>query len=111
MTNILKKPFTSESAREARRIRTARDKANASVQEEFKKLVNEYQTDKSGKQILGAEILAKSLFKGCVNGNIKAIELALLIMGEKPAEKFVISAPDREVIDRVESALFGGEQA
>lgn len=104
------KPFTSETAREARQIRTANDKAKASVQEEFKKLVNQVQVDKKGNQMLGAEVLAKSLFNGCVNGNIKAIELALLIMGEKPAEKIMVSTPDSETIERVENALFGGRK-
>lgn len=96
------RPFTSETAREARRKRTAKDKANASITEEFKKLVNDFQTDKKGNQMKGAEILAKSLFQGCINGNVKAMELAIALMGEKPAEKIMLSQVDQSVIDEVE---------
>ena len=95
------KPFTRETAREARQIRTAKEKANASIVEEFKKLVNEFQTDKNGKQILGAKIIARSIMNGCINGNAKCIDQALAIMGEKPAENINISAIDFSALDAV----------
>lgn len=103
------RPFTRETARDARQRRTAKERANASIAEEFRRLVNEMQTDTKGNKMTGAEAIAKSLLKGCLSGNTRAQELALALMGEKPAERISISAPDRQTIERVETALFGGE--
>jgi len=99
------KPFTSETAREAARKSNAKQKANASITEEFRKLVNEFQTDKKGNKMLGAEILAKSLFQGCLNGNTKAMELAIALMGEKPAEKVIMANVSQEDIDEIERIM------
>lgn len=95
------KPFTSNSARKARQIRTDRDRANASIVEAFKRLVNEEQSDKHGNKLLGAEVIARSIMQGCVNGNAKCIDQALAIMGEKPAENINISAIDFSALDAV----------
>lgn len=99
------KPFTSETAREARQRRTAKEQANASITEAFKRLVNEIQTDKHGNKVLGAEIVARSIMNGCINGNAKCIDQALAIMGEKPAEKVIIQQPDFADLDSIATEL------
>ena len=55
----------------------------------------------------GAEIIADSIMTACNKGNANAMNIALGLMGEKPAEKIAISAPDAEIIKNVENALFG----
>lgn len=102
------KPFTSETGKKARSIRTAKQMADASIAKEFKRLVAEMQTDKNGKQILGAELIAKAIMRSCLNGNVKAQELALALMGEKPVEKIMVAAIEANVIDEVERAVLHG---
>lgn len=93
------KRFAGEYARECARKRNAKRKAEASITEEFRRLVNQYQTDKNGNQMLGAEVLAKSIMQGCINGNAKAMDLALAIMGEKPADKIQVIQTDWSALD------------
>lgn len=103
------KPFTSETAREARQRRTAKEQANASITEAFKRLVNEIQTDKRGNKVLGAEIVARSIMNGCINGNAKCIDQALAIMGEKPVDKVEMHTPDFSKLDAIGAELMKRE--
>lgn len=95
------KPFTSSTARSARQKRTEIERSNASIVEAFKRIINQEQTDKHGNKMLGAEIVARSIMNGCINGNAKCIDQALAIMGEKPAENINISAIDFSALDAV----------
>lgn len=105
------RPFTSETAREARRKRTNIEKDRRSIAESFKKNMAELHNVRDGKgniiQKTGAEIIAESIMKACDKGNANAMNIALALLGEKPAEKVAIMAPSSEVIKNVEEALFG----
>lgn len=103
--------FTSETAREARAKRTNIDAERRSIAQAFRKNMLEVHEmrDRNGKivQKTGAEIIAESIMVACNKGNANAMNIALGLMGEKPAEKIAISAPDADIIKNVEEALFG----
>lgn len=105
------KRFTSETAREARAKRTNIEKERRSIAQAFIKNMCEVHEmrDRNGKivQKTGAEIIAESIMVACNKGNANAMNIALGLMGEKPAEKIAISAPNADVIKNVEEALFG----
>lgn len=106
--------FTSETAREARQKRTNIDKERRSIAQAFRKNMLELHEmkDRHGKIVhkTGAEIIAESIMVACNKGNANAMNIALGLMGEKPAEKIAISAPDTEIIKNVEAALFGRDE-
>ena len=80
--------FTSETAREAQRKRTEKERARKSITEAFKaNMTKEFTDAKTGKVMTGAEIMAQSIINGAMHGNAKMIELALAITGETPATK------------------------
>ena len=53
----------------------------------------------------GAEIIAMSIYKGANNGNAKMVEIALGLLGEKPAETVNINAPDPSIMDEIRSRM------
>lgn len=81
------KPFTSETAREARRKRAEKDAQKASITKAFIQLMNKEFTDANGNVRNGAEIIAESILSGATKGIPKMVEIALDITGEKPALK------------------------
>ena len=84
--------FTSETAREARRKRTEKEKAQKSITEAFKARMHHVFTDpKTGQQRTGAEIIADSIIKGAMGGNAKMVEIALDIMGETPVRRIEVA--------------------
>ena len=83
------KPFTSETAREARQKRTIKEAQQKSIKEEFLRLMSEEMTDNKGRKMNGAAVIANSIIKGAVNGNAKCIEIALALLGEYPSYKAV----------------------
>lgn len=101
------KPFTSETAREARRKRTEKDKERVSIAREFHKRLNQTFRDANGNEMTGAEIIAQSIIQGANNGNARMVELALALCGEKPAEKVMITEVQRDVIEEVERMVDG----
>ncbi len=103
------KPFTSETAREARQKRTKIESERRSIAQEFRKRMNETFRDSEGNELSGAEIIAQSIIKGANNGNARMVEIALALLGEKPPEKVMIADVDQSVIDEVERAVTDGE--
>lgn len=106
------RPFTSESAREARRKRTNVDMERRSIAESFKKNMSELHTvtdKRTGQQVqkTGAEIIADSIMAACNKGNANAMNIALALMGEKPAENLNINTPDPAVMEEVRAFLEG----
>lgn len=106
------RPFTSESAREARRKRTNVDMERRSIAESFKKNMSELHTvtdKRTGQQVqkTGAEIIADSIMAACNKGNANAMNIALALMGEKPAESLNINTPDPAVMEEVRAFLEG----
>ena len=78
------KPFTSESAREARRKRTEKEYREKSITKAFQKMLTESFQCEDGSWKTGAEVLAESIIRGAVKGNAKMVELALDMNGEAP---------------------------
>lgn len=103
--------FTSETAREAQRKSVKVKEERKSIAQAFRKSMLEVHEmrDKKGNIVekTGAEIIAESIMVACNKGNANAMNIALGLMGEKPAEKIAISAPNTDVIKNVESVLFG----
>lgn len=95
------KPFTSETAREARRKRTVNEQENRSIVKEFRKRMSQMFTDDKGNQMSGAEIIAQSIIKGANNGNAKMVEIALELMGEKPADNINVSFADPNIMQEI----------
>lgn len=95
------KPFTSETAREARRKRAEQEQAQKSITKAFQARMSHVFTDpKTGQQRTGAEIIADSIIKGAMNGNAKMVEIALDIMGETPTKR--IEVADGRLADLIE---------
>lgn len=84
------RPFTSETAREARRIREERDKERQSITEAFKKLMAQDFEDGKGNTLRGAEIIAEAIMKYAAKGNPKMVEIGLALIGETPIQKIAI---------------------
>lgn len=103
------KPFTRESAREAAQKSNQMQKERRSIAAEFRKKINETFTDDSGNRMSGAEIIAVSIIKGANNGNAKMVEIALGLLGEKPAETVNVNMPDPSVMDEIRRRM--GEEA
>ena len=107
------KPFTSETAREARRKRAEEEADRRSIAEAFKKNMRELHTIKENgkvKQYTGAEIIARSIMTACNKGNANAMNIALALMGEKPAENINIVSADFSALDAAFQGLTGGDE-
>ena len=76
--------FTSETAREARAKRTAKERQAKSIKEAFVALMEREFTDEKGLTKTGAELMAQAILKGAVNGNAKMVDIALALMDETP---------------------------
>lgn len=107
------KQFTSETAREARDKRTAIEAERKSIARAFKKNMLELHEmrDRNGKIVskTGAEIIAESIMVACNKGNANAMNIALGLMGEKPAEKIMIAEVEQSVIDEVERMVLNDD--
>lgn len=109
--------ITPENAAEyARRSHAARAEKKreaaerASIAKAFLARMSEMFTSKDGKQMTGAEIIADSIIKGANHGNAKMVEIALALMGEKPAEKIDATLMDADFILRIISADGTGDE-
>lgn len=63
--------------------------------------------DKSGKDITGAEAMATRAFQDALKGNYKRWELVRDTVGQKPAEKVIVSDIDPDVVAEVERLVDG----
>ena len=102
------KQFTTENSREMQKkgqktIREKRSIANA-----FKERLTMEFTDDKGNKMSGAEIIAMSIFKGANNGNAKMVEIALGLLGEKPAETVNVNMPDPKIMEEIKQRMEGG---
>lgn len=106
------RPFTSESAREARQKRTRIESERQSIAQAFRKNMLELQTVREGGkevQRTGAEIIARSIMTACNKGNANAMNIALALMGEKPAENINITAADFSALDAAFDRMAGDD--
>lgn len=106
------KPFTSDSAREARQKRTKADSERASIAEAFRKQMREtfmVHDKRTGKQVekTGAEVIADSIIQACSKGNANAMNIALGLLGEKPAESVNVNMPDPAIMEEIRRRLDG----
>ena len=102
--------FTSETAREARLKRATEESQRKSIAEAFKKTMleeHELKDPKTGRTVkkTGAEIVADSIVRACQKGNANAMNIALAIMGEKPAENVNVITRDFEALDKAFEGL------
>ena len=103
------KPFTSETAREARQKRTAKEAAEKSITAAFTRLMGEYiAKDDHGNAITGAEAIARSVIKGASKGNAEMVKIALAITGETPAVKIEQTIIDDATRAAVEEFIIHG---
>jgi hypothetical protein len=101
------KRFTSETAREARAKRTQEERERRSIAAAFKKSVDKIFRDENGNEMTGAEIIAQSIIKGANNGNAKMVEIALGLLGEKPAEVVNVNMPDPSIMEEIRRRMDG----
>ena len=101
------KPFTSETAREARQKRTQEEKERRSIAAAFRKNMNQVFRNDKGEEMTGAEIIAQSIIKGANNGNAKMVEIALGLLGEKPAEIVNVNMPDPAIMEEIRRRMDG----
>ena len=69
------------------------------------KNMNRVFRDDSGVEMTGAEIIAQSIIKGANNGNAKMVEIALGLLGEKPAEVVNVNMPDPEIMREIRARM------
>lgn len=81
-------------------LREKRSIANA-----FRERLTMEFTDDKGNKMSGAEIIAMSIFKGANNGNAKMVEIALGLLGEKPAETVNVNMPDPAVMEEIRQRM------
>lgn len=99
------KRFTSENAREMQERSTKSKNERRSIARAFKERLTATFTDDKGNEMTGAEIIAMSIFKGANNGNAKMVEIALALLGEKPAETVNVNIPDPAIMDEIRSRM------
>lgn len=86
------RPFTSESAREARRKRTEKEAKQKSIAAAFLQYMGEIVvTEKNGTDLTGAQAIAKSIIRGAMKGNAEMVKIALALTGETPSTKITIA--------------------
>ena len=97
--------ITSENAREmnARAMKSIREKR--SIANAFKERLTMEFTDDKGNKMSGAEIIAMSIYKGANNGNARMVEIALGLLGEKPAETVNVNMPDPDVMAEIRKRM------
>ena len=85
--------FTSETAREARAKRTAKEAAQKSITSAFLQYMGEVvAVEKDGTALTGAQAIAKSIIRGATKGNAEMVKIALAITGETPSTKIQIDS-------------------
>lgn len=101
------KPYTSETAREAA-LKSSKVRAEKrSIAQEFRKRINQTFKDENGNEMTGAAIIAQSIIKGANNGNAKMVEIALALIGEKPAENVNINMADPSIMEEIRRRMDG----
>lgn len=96
------KPFTRETAREAAQKSNRVQAERKSIAAAFMKEMVSLQTVKeNGREVerTGAEIIARSILTACNKGNANAMNIALALMGEKPAESINLITADFSALD------------
>lgn len=101
------KPFTSETAREATLKSHKVQKEKKSIVQEFRKRINQTFKDSQGNEMTGAAIIAQSIINGANNGNAKMVEIALALLGEKPAENVNINMADPSIMEEIRHRMDG----
>lgn len=97
--------ITSENAREMQKKSQKSIQERRSIAKAFRERLLQTFTDDQGNQATGAEIIAMSIFKGANNGNAKMVEIALGLIGEKPAETVNVNMPDPSIMDEIRERL------
>ena len=102
--------FTSETAREARLKRANDEAERKSIALAFKRTMleeHELKDPKSGRTVkkTGAEIVADSIIRACQKGNANAMNIALALMGEKPADNLNVITKDFAALDEAFEGL------
>lgn len=99
------KPFTSETAREAARKRHADEADRRSIAQAFRSRMREVFTDEDGNEATGAELIADSILQTARAGNAKMVEIALGLLGEKPADTIQVKNHDYSALDAAFAAM------
>ena len=102
--------FTSETAREARLKRANDEAERKSIAKAFKRTMldeHELKDPRSGVIVkkTGAEIVADSIVRACQKGNANAMNIALALMGEKPAENLNVITKDFAALEEAYEGL------
>jgi hypothetical protein len=95
------RPITPENAREYQKKAMESIREKRSIAKAFKERLTMEFTDDKGNKMSGAEIIAMSIFKGANNGNARMVEIALGLLGEKPAETVNVNMPDPTVMEEI----------
>lgn len=103
------RPFTSETAREAQKAKTQKQKAQKSISAAFLQYMGEHiEKDDNGNLITGAQAVARSIIKGASKGNAEMVKIALAICGETPAIKIEQTVIDEATRAAVEDFIING---
>lgn len=97
--------FTSENAREMQKRGQKTIQEKRSIARAFRERLTAEFTDDKGNKMTGAEIIAMSIFKGANNGNAKMVEIALGLLGEKPAETVNVNMPDPSIMEEIRKRM------
>lgn len=97
--------FTSENSREMQKRGQKSIKEKRSIANAFRERLTAEFTDDKGNKMTGAEIIAMSIFKGANNGNAKMVEIALGLLGEKPAETVNVNMPDPSIMEEIRKRM------
>ena len=95
------RPITRENAREMQKRAQKSIREKRSIANAFRERLTMEFTDDKGNKMSVAEIISMSIFKGANNGNAKMVEIALGLLGEKPAETVNVNMPDPAVMDEI----------
>ena len=97
--------FTSENAREYQQKAMKSVREKRSIANAFREKLTAEFTDDKGIKMTGAEIIAMSIYKGANNGNARMVEIALGLLGEKPAETVNVNMPDPAIMEEIRKRM------
>lgn len=99
------RPITPENAREYQKRAQKSIREKRSIANAFRERLTSEFTDDKGNKMTGAEIIAMSIYKGANNGNAKMVEIALGLLGEKPAETVNVNMPDPSIMEEIQRRM------
>lgn len=103
--------FTPEEHSKGGKASGEARRAKRDLRQALEMLLEKEYKDKNGNTVSGTEAVTAKLFEKALKGDVKAFETLRDTVGQKPVDKVMIAEVSQDVIDEVERAVMGDEEA